>query len=116
MVLDNIADNIVPAKEFRRKYMLDLTSELSSTYGLDKKKSKEVASLIVDFFSRKVFKGEEVNLGFMSMFPKKIKSFIVKSHLKKTGHGTYYIGGSVRWAVKVSKAWQVKNRPKWSKF
>lgn len=106
----------LPAKEFRRKYMKHLISDVAKFYDLHPKEAKVVACMMVSFITEKVFLGERITLGPLSVIPKKKKATVVKSHLKKTGRQVFYMGDQIKWAVAVSKAWQSTTKPEWSKY
>lgn len=92
--------------------MKDLVLALKKAACLDNKRAKEVASILVGLFEEKIYWGQEVDLGFVSLVPIKKKSITVKSHLAHS-RGTYAIGERIKWKVRFSPAWLKKRKPLW---
>lgn len=78
--------------------------------------AKSTADTLISFLSKKIHSGERLNLGFVSVIPKKKKATVVKSHLRRLKKSVFYMGDQVRWVVAVSKAWQNETKPDWSKY
>jgi hypothetical protein len=106
----------LPQKEFRRKYMKHLVHEISQVCKVDEVEARKLSDALVFFLSQRVHGGKAIDLGFASISPKKKKATIVKSHLKTTNNGTFYMGDQIRWSVSISKSWQSASKPHWSKY
>lgn len=106
----------LPQSEFRRKYMRRLISELMHARKIDRESARQLAEQMVLFLSDRVFHGSTIDLGFMTIVPKKKKATVVKSHLKTTGRSVFYMGDQVKWSVSLSRAWQTEKKPQWSKY
>lgn len=94
--------------------MKDLVMAIKKAACLDNKRAREMASIIVSLFEEKLYWGQEVDLGFITLVPSKKKSIMVKSHLDQS-RGTYHIGERVKWKVRFSPAWLKRRKPVWSK-
>lgn len=94
--------------------MKELVVALRKAACLDAKRAREIASIIVNLFEEKMFWGHEVDLGFMTIVPKRRKPVTVKSNLDHS-RGTFLVGERVKWVVKFSPAWTRRRKPLWSK-
>ncbi len=105
---------IHPPSEFRRKYMRDLVALLKKSACLDHKRAKELASVIVNLFEERIFWGQTIDLGFMSIEPKRKAPSTVMSNLAHS-RGVYILGERIVWKANFSEAWLRRRKPTWAR-
>ena len=105
----------VKDSEFRRAYMKKLIKELMVINELTLAEAKAAASAMVVYLENRVKYGKTVDLGFLKIIPKTSKPTVIKCNVggKKAD---IHMGETVRWGVRITKSWQRKNKPYWSRY
>jgi hypothetical protein len=105
----------LPASEFRRQYLRTIIKHLRAR-GMTVKEAMNAAEGVLTFMQQQIYCGFPLNLGFMKIDPKVRRPMSRRWNLSKSEHPTtYLIGEHIVWGVKVSKHWQKKHKPKWSR-
>jgi hypothetical protein len=104
-----------PDSEYRRVYMRKLVDDLRAVCGLGGKEARDTARHMIQLLEAKLHAGEEVDLGFLKIQPRKVKPAEIRFNLDPTNPDRHFLGEGVRWRVHFIKSWLKNSRPPWSR-
>jgi len=95
--------------------MKKLIKELMVINELPYEEAKRLAAGMVVYLENRVKHGKVVDLGFLKIVPKTSKATVIKCNVggKKS---TIHMGETTRWGVRITKSWQKKMKPFWSRY
>lgn len=85
--------------------------------GLKPAEARNAALSFVAFLQKEVYSGKRVDLGFLSITPRRKPPVEIRMNLNGPNKGTRYcIGEQQVWSVRMFGSWLKKYRPAWSRF
>ncbi len=101
--------------EFRRVYMSKLIKELMVINEISWDEAKFVAGSMIVYLDDRIKHGKAVDLGFLKIVPKTSKPTVIQCNVggKKS---VIHMGETVRWQTRITKSWQRKRKPHWSRY
>lgn len=105
----------LPPSEVRRQYMKALIANLT-VHGMGKEEARTAAYAVISLLQNKIKSGEGIDLGFLKIERKVINPRKIKCNIGGFQGQELFLGESTKWNVSVSKSWQEKVKPHWSRY
>lgn len=96
--------------------MKNLINGLSVHGNMSRQDAKKAAFAIISLMQSSIRAGNQLDLGFMKIVRKSVKPKALKCNVGGMNGQVLYLGESSKWEVRITKGWQKKTKPVWSRY